>query len=109
MYTRVMRRKLHITSVLLIGLMILNPMSFALADDDYIEARQLQESGKILPLELILQHVRQTYPGKVLDVELENEEGRIIYEVEILAESGIVIEVYINAETGKILIAKEDD
>jgi len=109
MYTRIMRSKLQIASILLIGLMILIPMGFAFAGDDYIEARQLHESGKILPLELILKHARQIYPGKVLDVELENEDGRIIYEVEILAKSGIVMEVYIDAETGKILLSKEDD
>ena len=109
MYTKIMLRKLQIASILLIGLIVLNPMSPALADDDYIEARQLHESGKILPLELILKQARQAYPGKVLEVELENEDGRIIYEVEILSESGIVMEVYIDAKTGLILISKEDD
>ena len=109
MYTWIMHSKLHIASALLIVFVMLNPMRSVLADDDYIQARQLHESGKILPLELILKHVRQTYPGRVLEVELEKEDGRIIYEVEILAENGIVKEVYIDAETGKILITKEDD
>jgi len=109
MYTWIMHSKLRIASALLIVVVMLNPMRSVLAGDDYIQARQLHESGKILPLELILKHVRQIYPGKVLEVELENEDGRIIYEVEILAENGIVKEVYIDAETGKILITKEDD
>jgi len=88
---------------------VLGPITVASADDDYIEARELLQSGKILSLETILKHVRQNHPGKVLEVELEKENGKIVYEIEILSDKGIVKEIYVDAESGNILSAKEDD
>jgi len=95
-------------ALLVIGL-ALGPLQSTQADDDHIEARRLLDSGEILPLEEILDNVRQTFPGRILDVELEREDGQIAYEVEILGTDGIVTEVYINARTGKVLSVKEDD
>ena len=66
-------------------------------------------SGEILSLEVILENVRQTYPGKVLEVELENEDQQIVYEMEILGDDGVIKEIYIDAKTGKQLFSKEDD
>ena len=89
--------------------MILGTSPTVLADDDHIEARRLHDSGKILPLEDILKNVRQVHPGRILEVELDKEDGRIVYEVEILGNDGIVKEVYINAITGEVLFGKEDN
>ena len=89
--------------------MILGSSPIVLADDDHIEARRLLDSGEILPLEVILKNVKQTHPGKILEVELDIEDGRIVYEVEILGKDGVVKEVYINAITGEVLFGKEDN
>ena len=101
--------KLYIKTVLLVMIAVLSSITIASADDDYIEARELLQSGKILSLETILKRVRQDYPGKVLEVELEKENGKIVYEIEILSDKGIVKEIYVDAESGNILSAKEDD
>lgn len=84
-------------------------MQVAQADDDYIEARRLQNQGEILSLESILKNIRIKFPGKILEVELENEDGHIYYEIEILGKDGIVREIYINAKNGKLISVKEDD
>jgi uncharacterized membrane protein YkoI len=94
---------------MLITFMLLGSSHIVLADDDHIEARRLRDSGEILPLEVILKNVRQAHPGKLLEVELDTEDGRIAYEVEILGEDGVVKEIYIDAKTGKLLFAREDD
>jgi uncharacterized membrane protein YkoI len=98
-----------IVRVLLATFMILGTLHTAIADGDHIEARRLLDSGKILPLEDILRNVRQISPGKVLDVELEKEDGQIVYEIEILGGNGVIKEIYIDAKTGKLLLTKEDD
>ena len=98
-----------IVYTLLVGIIILSPLQIAQADDDYIEARRLQDSGQILPLETILKNIRQVFPGKIIEIDLEKENGRIVYELEILGEDGVVREIYINAKTGKLLSVKEDD
>lgn len=87
-------------------LLVANP---AIADSDYDQAQQLLEAGKILPLETIMQNLRSSHPGKVLEVELENEHGQVIYEIEILDDKGKVKKIKINAKTGKRLQRKKDD
>lgn len=47
-------------------------------------------------------------PGEVQDIELENEDGVQVYEIEILAEDGTEMEVEINADTGEVLEVGED-
>ncbi len=104
-----MNSQYSIIRVLLVSLVLLVPLQPVQADDDYIEARRLFESGEILPLEAILEKVRQVLPGRVLEVELENEDRKVVYEMEILGDDGVIREVYVDAKSGEILSAKEDD
>ncbi|HED35380.1 MAG TPA: hypothetical protein ENJ08_14385 [Gammaproteobacteria bacterium] len=99
----------RVLTIAFLNVVLFSLMQPVLADDDYIEARRLQDAGEILSLQVILGNIKSEYPGKVLEVELEKEEGDIVYEVEILGADGIVRELYINAKTGKILSVKEDD
>jgi len=103
-----MKRKYTIMPVVL-ALLVSGQAYIVQADDDYIEAKRLRESGEIMPLEEILKNVRRTYPGRILEVELENEKGRVIYELEILGDDSIVREIYIDAKSGKLLSVEEDD
>jgi uncharacterized membrane protein YkoI len=98
----------HFRWLILLLISILSPIYIASASNDHVEARQLIANGEILPLESILKNVRQTYPGKILEVELEKEHGKIIYEIEILDNNGTVIEVYIDATTGKLLSTEQE-
>ncbi len=98
-----------IIRVLLLSFMMLSHSQVAMADDDYIEAKRLYDSGEILSLEIILKNVRQQFPGKVLEVELEKEDGQIVYEIEILNDNGVITEIYVDAKTGKLLLTREDD
>lgn len=77
------------------------------SDEDIVwEARQ---RGEILPLEVILGSVLQNYPGEVLKLELDDDDGYLIYELEILTRRGIVLEMDVDARTGRILDIEEDD
>ncbi len=104
-----MNSNYSIMRVLLTAFMMLSPLHMATADNDYIEARRLLDSGEILSLEVILKNVKQIFPGKVLEVELEKEDEQIVYEIEILGGNGVIKEIYIDAKTGKLLLTKEDD
>ncbi|RBP64390.1 putative membrane protein YkoI [Alkalibaculum bacchi] len=48
-------------------------------------------------------------PGTVKEVELENEDGTIVYEFEILSTDGTQNEVKVDAQTGKIVRVEADD
>ena len=104
-----MNSNYSIMRVLLVVFMMISPLHVAMADDDYIEAKRLLDSGEILSLEIILKNVRQIFPGKVLEVELEKEDEQIVYEIEILDGNGVIKEIYIDAKTGKLLLTKEGD
>jgi len=109
LYTQNMNSNFSIIQIMLGFFMVLIPFQAVMADDDYIEVRRLLDSGEILPLEIILKNVRQTFPGKILEVELEKEDHHIVYEIEILGGDGIVREVYMDAKSGMLLFEKEDD
>ncbi|MEX2525101.1 MAG: PepSY domain-containing protein [Gammaproteobacteria bacterium] len=81
-----------------------------LADLDMEQARKLKQAGSIMPLEDLLKAVRREYPGQVIEVELEEADGRFYYEIEVLADDGIVRELDVDATTGEILdVEIEDD
>ena len=108
-YLKNMIRPFNTTASLLLVLITLISPGVIQADDDYIEARKLQDAGEILSLEQLLKNIRPEFPGKILQIVLEYESSEIIYEVEILGDDGVVKEIYINAKTGKVLSIKEDD
>jgi uncharacterized membrane protein YkoI len=82
-------------------------------DDDYRRDQDIvwnaRKSGQILPLEVILGSVLQRYPGEVLKLELDDDDGELIYEIEVLTRRGIVLEMDVDARTGSILDIEEDD
>lgn len=77
--------------------------------DDHNAAKRFVESGDILPLETILSKARAIQPGKVLEVEFETENGRKIYEIEILSTEGKVLELKMDAQTGMHISTKKED
>lgn len=81
----------------------------AFGSDDYEAARRLSEAGEILPLETILQRAQQHQPGRVLEVEFDNDRGQYIYEVEILNTKGVVWELKLDAQTGQLLERKQEN
>ncbi|MDE3028514.1 MAG: PepSY domain-containing protein, partial [Paracoccaceae bacterium] len=64
-------------------------------------AREAYEHHEIMPLAKIFASVKRTYGNNIVDIEFENHNGKPVYEFEIIDASGQVIEVVINAATGK--------
>ncbi len=64
----------------------------------------------LLTEEQVIEIALLEVPGDVTEVEQENEDGRAVFEVEILDADGVEMEVTIAADTGEILeIEAEDD
>ena len=87
--------------------LVVGTISFsALGDDNEFntqQIRQLVSQGKILPLEAILKIHQPLIDGKLLDLEVESEHGKIIYELEFLRQNGDVVKLVIDAKTGELL------
>lgn len=58
------------------------------------------DSNGVLPIERILDQARASVAGVILEVELEREHGRLIYEVLILTPDNRKVEIEYDARTG---------
>ena len=67
------------------------------------------QDGKILPLRDVLDRVERDYPGQVVKVEFEEDDGEFIYEIRLLQSGGGLIKMKIDARDGKVLGVKGRD
>lgn len=70
---------------------------------DHDRARRALESGEILPLRTILERVERDYPGQIMEVELEHEDARWMYEIKLLRTGGALVKLKIDARDGALL------
>ena len=76
------------------------------ADADPEQIRAATESGKIKPLGDILKVVSEKVPGKVLDVQVDDQGSPWLYRIKVRGQKGDVTSVTVNAETGRIIEIK---
>jgi uncharacterized membrane protein YkoI len=72
------------------------------------DARQALKSGLVRPLEDILAEMRKSFPGEVIEIEFEQDDGRYIYEIEMIRPDGRVIEVKMDAKTMAVIDVEDD-
>jgi len=84
-------------------LLALVPSAPAL-DVDQDEALRLRQSGEVLSFHAILRQADERYPGaRLLEAELDDDDGELIYEIELLTRDGVVRELEIDARSGRLL------
>lgn len=93
------------TLLFILGLTLSGSALPVLADSrqDHDVARQALAAGEILPLRKVLERIERTHPGEVLEVELERENGRWVYEVKLLRRDGGVQKLLLDARDGTLL------
>ncbi len=74
---------------------------------DHDRARRAVEEGRILPLKEILARAQAVSPGQVIEAELEDEGGLVVYEIRILTTDGRVMKLHYDAATGALLKTKD--
>jgi uncharacterized membrane protein YkoI len=74
--------------------------------DDQDRARAALAAGEIRPLAEILAEVERRYLGRVIEVDLDREDGRWVYELKLLPSSGRVFELEVDAATAALLRSK---
>lgn len=89
--------------------LLLAPILPGHADDwrdgrrDHDRARRALEAGEILPLDTVLERVARDTPGRVMEVELERENGRWVYEIRLLRSGGVLIKLLVDARDGTVI------
>lgn len=75
-------------------------------EHDQDRARAALQAGEVAPLPVILARVAAAYPGDVLEVELEREHGRWVYELKLLQPGGGLLKLQVDAKSGIVLNQK---
>ena len=94
-------------SLLIVAALLTSPGVRADAHD-HDRARAALERGEVRPVSEVLATVTAEVPGDVVEVELEREQGRWVYELRVVAPDGRVLEVLVDGATAS-LIEGEDD
>ncbi|MGB8815267.1 MAG: PepSY domain-containing protein [Paracoccaceae bacterium] len=82
------------------------PLAAQADDSDPAAAYDLLQDGQILSLATILDMVRPMTHGNVLEVEIENPDHDLAYEVFYLDPDGSRHVIYVSARTGQVLPGK---
>lgn len=99
-----MKRTLS-TAILAIAIAL--PTATALAGGDHERARAALVAGEIQPLAKILERVSAQHPGHVLEVELDHERMRWIYEIKILQADGSILKLDVDAKDAAVIRSRE--
>lgn len=78
-------------------------------EGDHDRARRALEAGEIMPLSQILERVERDYPGRVVEVELDRDDGRWLYEIKLLQDGGRLLKLKVDARDARVLRLKERD
>lgn len=92
----------RILSGLCLGLALALPAG-ADSTRDHERARAALQAGEVMPLQKLLERVQRQHPGDVLEVELEREDGRWVYELKLLQRGGQVLRLDVDGRTGDVL------
>ena len=77
-------------------------------EEDHERARRALIAGEVRPLAEILTIVRPKLDGDIVEVELQREDGRYVYEFKVLTRTGRLREFLIDPKSGEILAEEHD-
>ncbi|MFC5736676.1 PepSY domain-containing protein [Sinirhodobacter huangdaonensis] len=72
-------------------------------EHDHNRAQRALERGEIRPLHALLAPVEQRFGARLLEVELRQERGRLVYGIKLITPDGRIFEVGVDAATGGML------
>lgn len=103
------RRRIVIAAMLFAGLALPALQAIGRADHDHDRARAAVQAGQVLPLPTLLERLQRSHPGQVLELELELDKGRWIYEIKLLQADGQLLKLELDAATAQVLEVKRKD
>ncbi len=76
---------------------------------DHDRAHAARNRGEIVPLAEILPGLEATLGGRVIEVDFEEEDGRPVYEFELITPAGRLLEAEVDATTGDVIEVEVED
>lgn len=102
-----MLNRLFIKASLISALLVTAPAVGGARDLDKL--RDAVKRGEVLPLSTLQEKLRARYPGDIIRVELDEDDGRFTYEFKVLQANGRLYEIEMDARDGTILDVDDDD
>lgn len=93
-------RRQTMTALALATVMAIPVLAAASRDGD--ETRRPGPATGLISLRDAVEAAERAYGGRAVEAELEHEDGRRVYEVELVRD-GARIEVYVDARTGEVI------
>lgn len=78
-------------------------------DDDRSREEKARGQSGIMPIERLLVLLRDEIGGEIIEIEVDDDDGRIVYEVYYLDDAGRRHEIKVDASSGAILEREGDD
>ena len=75
---------------------------------DHDRARAALERGEVLPLATILERLEDVIDGEIIAAEFDRDDGRWLYEIEYIDQSGRIVELEVDAADGRVLEREVD-
>jgi hypothetical protein len=69
-------------------------------DDDQDDAREAKERGEAESLRKILSLTKKKYGGRVVDVRLRRQSGKLFYDIKMVGKDGTLRRLKLDAKTG---------
>jgi uncharacterized membrane protein YkoI len=73
------------------------------ADDSWRDLHRQVQAGELVPLTQLLDWLEDHYEGQVLEVELERDDGQVVYEIEMIGPQGQLVEFEFDARSGELI------
>ncbi len=102
-----MKRVVYMIAAVLVGGVLLTG-SWALSSEN-TPNQSPALSTATLSLEEAIAKAKTKFPGRVLEAELEDEDGQAVYEIEIASDVGGVHEIKVDAQSGELLSSEVED
>lgn len=100
-------KRLHTVSLLGASVLLLTSVGLAVSHDG--KKADVANLSTAVTMEEAIKTATTQFPGKVLEAELEKEDGNAVYEIEIVNAAGETRELEIDAQSGKILSSELED
>lgn len=92
----------YLAPVCLVAALVALPRAWG-HDHDQDRVRDAVRAGEVMPFDALRERLRKSHPGDVLELELERERGRWIYEVKLLQPDGRIVKLEVDARSGEVL------
>lgn len=106
MLTTIRRGAVAAAAALMLAAMPLAAVGNHHHSPDHEQATKALAAGEVLPLRTVLKNVQQQYPGRVVNVHFERDQGAWVYRIRLLQKQGRLVKLKIDAGTGKVIDVK---